>query len=261
LDFCELVLLRIGQHNDAALSIMTSSEQSSDKLIDFQCPYCGSPLSFLEARLGTAQECPYCSEIVVVPSASSEKGGKLPLPIKTPRLIIRPLKTEDLPDWLEFVKDDDSYKYLDCNAPDDEQAISWLERGRVLRLPHSNKTLSLGIELQNEAKIIGDLSLVLNDPEEHRQGVFSILIHPAFRCQGYGTEALLGLIGFGFNGVALHDIRASIDFRDLAGRRMVEKAGMKLEGEFVEERRFKGEWISTAYYVILSKWWQRAKTS
>ena len=238
-----------------------SSEQLTEKLIDFKCPYCDSPLSFLETRLGTAQECPYCSEIVVVPSADSETGGKLPIPITTSRLIIRPLKTEDMQDWLEFVKDENSYKYLNCDPPDDEQAMSWLENGKVLRLPHSNRTLSLGIELQKEAKIIGDLSLLLNDPEEHRQGVFSIRIHPAFRGQGYGTEALRGLIDFGFNAIALHDIRVSIDFRDLAGRRMVEKAGMKLEGEFVEERRFKGEWISTAYYVILTKRLQQTTTS
>ena len=179
----------------------------------------------------------------------------------TSRLNLRHLRTEDLPDLLEFVKDEDSYKYLTNYPPDDEEAKSWLEKSKASRLTHPKGWLALAVELQNDAKVIGHLSFFLNDPEEHRQGSFIIMMHPAYRRQGYGTEALLGLMDFGFKGIALHDIRIATDSRNLAARRMVEKAGMKLEGEFVEERRIKGEWISEAYYGILSVWWQRAPTS
>jgi RimJ/RimL family protein N-acetyltransferase len=238
-----------------------SIERPNDEFIDFRCPGCGASLSFPEARLGTAQGCPHCFETVVVSPTGSEKRGKLPLPIKTPRLNLRPLKTEDLPDLLEFVKDEDSYKYLTNYPPDDEEAKSWLEKSKASRLTHPKGWLALAVELQNDAKVIGHLSFFLNDPEEHRQGSFDILMHPACRCRGYGTEALLGFFNFGFNGTALHDIRVRIDIRNLAGRRMVEKAGMKLEGEFIEQWRVKGEWASAAYYMILSAWWQRAPAS
>ncbi len=235
-----------------------SIERPNDVFTEFRCPYCGASLSFPETRLGTAQECPHCSETVVVPPAGSEKGGKLPLPIKTLRLNIRPLRTEDLPDWLEIVKDADSYRYLNYNAPDDVEARSWFEHGKALRLAQPNGHLALGIELQNDEKIVSRLSFDFNDLEDHRQGSFNIIMHPAYRRHGYGTEAVLGLLGFGFDGIALHDIRVRIDNRDLGGRRMVEKAGMKLEGEFLEECRVKGEWVGSAYYVMLSAWWQRA---
>ena len=238
-----------------------SIERPNDECIDFRCPYCGASLSFPETRFGTAQECPHCSEIVVVPPTGSEKGGKLPLPIKTPRLNIRPLRTEDLADWLEFVKDEDSYKYLTNYPPDDEETRVWLEECKILRLTRPKGRLALGIELQDNVKVIGNLTFDLNDPEDHRQGSFHIMMHPAYRCRGYGTEAVLGLLGFGFNGIALHDIRVRIDIRNLAGRRMVEKAAMKLEGEFLEQWRVKGEWASAAYYVMLSAWWQRAPAS
>ena len=225
---------------------MNPAKQES---VDFQCLYCKSALSFPEKDLGTAQECAFCSETVVLPS-DTEMARKLPLPIATKRLNIRPLRTEDLPDWLEFIKDDDSYKYITYNAPDDEEAISWLENGKDFRLTNPIGRLALGIELQSAAKIIGYLSFSLNDPEDHRRGAFHMLIHPDYRRQGYGTEALLGLFDFGMNGIALHDIRVRIDSRDLAARRLVIKAGMKLEGEFIEECRIKGEWVSSAYYVI-----------
>ncbi|HUC85621.1 MAG TPA: GNAT family protein [Candidatus Acidoferrales bacterium] len=199
-------------------------------------------------------------ETLIVPPSGSETGGKLPLPIATPRLSLRPIRPEDLADWLEYVTDEESYRHTSQYAPNAEEAGSWLENGQTVRLTQPNGRLTLGIELQNDARMIGHLTLNLTDPEEHVQGSFNIMIHPAHRRQGYGTEAVLGLLGFGFDGIALHDIRVSIDIRNLAGRRMVEKAGLKLEGEFVEQWRLKGEWSSTAYYVMLAKWW-RAATS
>lgn len=234
---------------------MTRTNQLNLEFIDFKCPYCHAALSFSEAHLGTAQECPHCSESVVVMPRGSEMGGKIAVPIPTARLNLRYLRTEDLPDWLEFVQDEDSYQYLDYYEPNAEDAISWFEYGKVLRLTNPNNgRLTLGIEFQKESKIIGYASLFLTDPEEHRQAYFHILLHPAYRCQGYGTEAVLGLIDLGINGIALHDLRVRIDNRNLAARRMVEKVGMKLEGEFIEESRIKGEWASSAYYVFLAAW-------
>ena len=113
---------------------MTNSEPSNDKFIEFRCPHCSSALSFLETKLGTAQECPFCFETVVVLPANSERGWKLPLPVETPRLKLRPLKPGDLPDWLEFVLDEDSYIYLNHHAPNEEEAKNWLANYILLGL-------------------------------------------------------------------------------------------------------------------------------
>jgi RimJ/RimL family protein N-acetyltransferase len=34
---------------------------------------------------------------------------------------------------------------------------------------------------------------------------------------------------------------------------MAEKAGMRLEGEFVEDRYVKGAWVSTSWYGLLKR--------
>ena len=218
-------------------------------------------LSFPESRLGSAQECPHCSETLVVSPADSGTDGKLPVPIQTQRLLLRPLRDDDLSDWLELVTDEDSYKYFHFYAPSEEEASSGFEQNRRLRPAQPNGHLALGIQLQNEAKIIGGLWFYLTDPEEHRQGTFRIIIHPAFRGKGFGAEALMGLLDFGLNGLAMHDIRVTIDSENKAGRRMAERAGMKLEGEMTEERRIKGEWRSMAYYGMLAGWWQQKAAS
>ena len=62
---------------------------TEENFLDFKCPYCGEPVSFTENAIASAQECPNCMESLIVPEAGSETGEKLPIPITTPRLILR----------------------------------------------------------------------------------------------------------------------------------------------------------------------------
>jgi RimJ/RimL family protein N-acetyltransferase len=188
-------------------------------------------------------------------------GAKLPLPIQTPRLVLRCFKTEDLQDYLEFAMDEESYKYLDDYPSDEKEAINWFEEAKLKRLTDVRGYLALGLESRKDVKTIGYLVFWLIDRSEARQGTFQIIVSPSYRDQGYGTEAVLGVIDFAFNGVALHDIRVGLNSGNVAGRRMVEKAGMRLEGEFKEGERVKGNWISTAQYAILGEDYGRAGVS
>lgn len=230
----------------------TSLEES---LVDFQCPHCKAALSFPECRVGSVQECPFCFKIVVVPGRGEAASGRLPLPVTTPRLRLRLLTTEDQADWLEVVSDEESYTYLDGDSPDEDTARAWFERNQKTRLTDPEGHIALGIEAQEPLKIIGSLSFYLFSPEDnpdlHRQGGFQIMLHRGYRRRGYATEAVRGLFEFAFRGIGLHDVRVSIDRRNGSARRMAEKAGMILEGEFVEDRYIKESWVSTAWYRIL----------
>jgi len=235
------------------MSMTTTSHEEA--LVDFKCPHCKAALAFPEFRVGTAQECPFCFRIVVVPARGSDMGGKLPLPITTSRLKLRLLTTEDQPDWLEFVTDEESYTYLDGDCPDEDAARAWFERSQTMRLTDPKGYIPLGIEIQEPLKVIGSLSFYLyspdDDPEMHRQGGFQIMLHRDYRRHGYATEAVRGLLNFAFARIGLHDVRVSIDRRNGSARRMAEKAGLVLEGEFAEDRHIKGNWVSTAWYRIL----------
>src|SRR5215471_13768245 len=146
----------------------TSLEEA---LIDFECPHCKAAVTFPELRVGTAQECPFCLRIIIVPARGSNVGGKLPLPITTPRLRLRFLRTEDQPDWLEFITDEGSYTYLDADCPDEDTARTWFERSQTMRFTDPKGYLPLGIELSEPLKVIGSLSFYIvrpeDDPEMH----------------------------------------------------------------------------------------------
>jgi len=240
---------------------MKEHHEAKDDFIEFDCPYCHSGLSFSGKSHGRVHECPFCLETVLVPRGTSDGDGRLPLPLVSSRLSLRLLRVEDLSDWLECVKDEDSYRFLHLFSPEEEDAKRWLEKSVAIRPTQTDGhgRLDLGIVLAERLKLIGYLSFFFKDPETKEQGDFMIIINPSYRRCGYGTEALLSLFDLGFARLDLHDIRTSIDCRNTAGRRMVEKSGMRLESEWREAYRLKGEWVSIVGYGILSTDYMAAK--
>src|SRR5688572_24831765 len=219
---------------------------------DFKCPYCGGSVSFPETDIGTARDCPLCMQSIIVPKKSAETAGKLPIPIHTPRLLLRRLKADDWKDVLEFMSDEALYQYIDWSPLDEEGVIGWLEADSSARLTDDRRTLYLGIELAASSKVIGCATIAYDDDMRLQTG-FVILVNRKFHRQGYGTETARGLMDFGFRGLSLHRVWAQCDSRDAAGCRMAEKAGLRREGEFRQDRAVNGEWGSTIYFGLLAE--------
>ena len=79
------------------------SEMPDDEsFFDFKCPYCGDVNSFPAASAHTLQECASCGDSMVVPDSGAEMGGKLPLPVATPRLLLRRFRLDDSVKLLEM---------------------------------------------------------------------------------------------------------------------------------------------------------------
>jgi ribosomal-protein-alanine N-acetyltransferase len=187
----------------------------------------------------------------VVPSRGKETGGKIPTLLRTPRLTLRQLRIEDQPELVVFITDEQSYKYVESLAPDEEDVRIWVERNKYPYFLQEKAVIPFAIETANESRVVGFISLSVCDPHERPQGEFDIMIARNYRSQGYGTEAVIALVDFGFRGINLNAIRAGLDSRNVAARRMVEKAGFRLEVEHGHDREVKGELVSTAWYSML----------
>lgn len=223
---------------------------ADDKFIDFQCPYCKTELSFPESYAGTAQGCPDCLESIVVPVQNAELGGTLPVSISTPRLMLRRLHHSDWKDLLAVMSEEDLFQYVDWNPMDEDAVVRWLESDQAQKFTTADGNLCLGIQLQAEEKLIGFISLSYQD-ELHRQAGFIVFIGRGFQRQGYGTEAIRAVVDFGFGGIRLHRITARADSRNQAGNKMLTKAGLRCEGEFVKDVFRNGAWTNTVWYALL----------
>jgi RimJ/RimL family protein N-acetyltransferase len=235
-----------------------------ETFIDFKCPHCGANLSFQPHYVGTAQGCPECLEPLVVPKESTDLGAKLPHAISTQRLLLRPFRPADWQDLLEIMSDPEMFRYNDWHPQDEDAIVKWLDAERDVRLTHTGHSFHWGFELQETQKLIGFAGLWYRD-EAHLQVGFTIFVNRTFQRKGYGTEGLGGLLDFCFQGIHVHRVTADCDSRDLAAIRMLEKSGLRREGEFIESVQRQGEWLNILWHAVLRKeydaWAPEEKTS
>jgi len=233
-------------------SEMEDAFEGAGRFIDFTCPYCKEALSYREEYAGLAQECVNCMEAVIVPRDATQAGRKLPIPLQTPRLLLRRLHPDDWKDVLEIAGDEEVSRYLgDLPVADEEQITRWLRDDAKERLTQPGQALCLGLVLSAGEKLIGHLSLQLIDVD-HRQASFSVCLNRAFHRKGLATEAVRAMLAFCFAGIGLHRVATSCDSRNEAACRLLQRAGFRREGEFIQNSFVNGEWVDTVYYAMLS---------
>ena len=225
---------------------------TEESFVDFTCPYCGEPVSFPQESAGFAQACPNCTESLIVPDDGSEAGKQIPLPIKTPRLILRRLAAHDWKNLLELMSDEEFFRYQDGVPLEEDRVLHWLESDAHVKLTTPEQPFYLGLEIQDGGKLIGYLSLTFTDPRR-LQVTFSIGLNGSFKRQGFALEAVEALLGFCFEGLRLHRVAGWCDSGNVAACRLMEKAGFRREGEFLKNRWVHGEWSNSIWYALLEE--------
>jgi [ribosomal protein S5]-alanine N-acetyltransferase len=213
--------------------------------VDFKCPFCGEPNSFLDSLAGTAQACPHCRDSVLVPRESCEVGSPLPLPITAARLVLRRLQPSDWRDLMELSAEEGIPR-------EEEEILRWLEADQNVRLTQTGQWLHLGLEQRSAGKLVGYLSVSFKD-ETHRQMAVTVSAKREALAQGDGTDALRALFDWGFGSLGLVRIAADCDSLDATTRQMFETASMRREGEFLKDRFIGTEWVTTVFYAILAE--------
>jgi RimJ/RimL family protein N-acetyltransferase len=233
---------------------------TEEDFIDFKCPNCGEPVSFPKESAGFAQACPNCTESLIVPDDGSEEGWQIPLPITTARLVIRRLAPGDWKDLLELMSDEEFLRYS-ANPPMDEDGVlRWLESDAHVKLTTPNQTFYMGIEVQDGSRLIGILNLNFDD-SQRLQATFNIALNGKFQRQGFGLEAVVAFLTFCFEGLKLHRVAGTCDSSNAAACRLLEKAGLRREGEFVKSRWLNGEWTNALWYAVLDEEYRKTENN
>jgi ribosomal-protein-alanine N-acetyltransferase len=80
-----------------------------------------------------------------------------------------------------------------------------------------------------------------------------------YQGQGYGTEAALALLRYGFEALRLHRIIATCQPENVASCRIMEKLGMRQEAHFRKcIRSPDNRWWGEYFYALLEEEWFRA---
>jgi [ribosomal protein S5]-alanine N-acetyltransferase len=219
-----------------------------DSFFDFKCPYCGLVNSFPATSAHTLQECASCTESLIVPEAGVPTGGKLPLPIITPRLHLRRFQLDDTGPLLEMVARDES-----CELPVNETNVEqFIEGQRAASFARSQSGVYLAVELAEGRELSGYVLPYFTDGNRNCAG-FNLTITPPRRRQGLGLEATRAVIDFAFDGLCARRFAASCPSPNAAACRMLEKAGLRREGESVKSWFDGHEWVNVVWYAMLKE--------
>jgi RimJ/RimL family protein N-acetyltransferase len=221
---------------------------ADESFFDFKCPYCGDLNSFPAASAHTLQECASCGDSIVVPEAGAQMGGKLPLPLSAPRLLLRRFRLDDSAQLLEIVAQDES-----CPLPVTEANVEqFIEEQSAARFTRSEPGVYLAVELVEGQELAGFVLIYYTDVNHHSAG-FTLTIAPPRRRQGLGLEAARAALDFAFNGLCARRAAVSCPSKDAAARGMLEKTGMRQEGEFVKSWYDGKEWANVTWYALLKE--------
>lgn len=177
-------------------------------------------------------------------------------PIRTARLVLRPLTEDDVHALVSYRSLAEVCRYVPFEPMGARQV---LERFR----PHfgraglgaQGESMVLGVARADTGTLIGDV-LVHWSSEEHRSAEVGYVFHPAHGGHGYATEAVHRVLHLVFDDLGLHRVTARVDLRNTASARVLRRLGMREEAHLRENEWFKGGWSDELDFGILEHEWR-----
>lgn len=178
----------------------------------------------------------------------------LKLPLATARLKLRGFADSDIDAVHAYQCRTEIARFQFWEPRSREEVAERMAGWRALDGRDATQNLALAVTRTGSDQVIGDVVLLLRDPEG-RQGEIGFSLHPDFQGQGFATEAVTALISIGFSHYGLHRIFARCDARNTPSWRLMERIGMRREAHFREHALFKGAWDEEFHYAVLDREW------
>jgi RimJ/RimL family protein N-acetyltransferase len=174
--------------------------------------------------------------------------------LETDRLILRPICTDDFDAFYSYGSVPENMTYMIFGPYTEESARKHLEMCESWWKQEPPKVYEFAVTLKDSGKMIGNCGLYM-DREQPETGLLGWCVHRDYWNKGYATEFAKAIIKFGFEELGLHRIHAECNADNIASARAMEKAGMRREAHFINNRfdrvGDKKMWYSEFFYGIL----------
>jgi RimJ/RimL family protein N-acetyltransferase len=176
-------------------------------------------------------------------------------PVRSARLLLRPLTTADADDLVEYRSDPEVCRYVPFEPQGTAEVLARIAGAwRRRTLDQEGDSITLGAELVDSGKVIGDV-LVRWVSAEHSCGEIGYVINPAYAGRGFAGEAAHAGLHLAFDELRLHRVIARIDARNSASARLASRLGMRQEAHLRQNEWFKGEWTDELDFAMLAGEW------
>ena len=176
--------------------------------------------------------------------------------IETDRLTIRLVLASDLPALYAINGDDAVTRYLPYETWRDSAAgETWFQRASSMHA--AGEAGQFVIVLREAGAIVGTCLLFRIDRANARAEIGYVLARKYWGA-GYMIEAMRAFVAFAFDHLALRRLEATVDPRNVASARVVERLGFVKEGLLRERSVMKGEITDSSLYGLLRGEWLAA---
>lgn len=174
--------------------------------------------------------------------------------LSTPRLTLRRLRLRDADDLFAYAADPEVARHVLWDA---HRNISQSRRflWGAIRQYRKGLPASFAIECKRDGKMIGTIGFMWINTD-HKSAEIGYSLSRDYWNQGIMTEALREVLRFGFEDLALNRIEAQHELDNPASGRVMQKAGMKMEGVLRQRLINKGKKVDVALYAILQSEWR-----
>jgi RimJ/RimL family protein N-acetyltransferase len=176
-------------------------------------------------------------------------------PVRTERLLLRPLTVDDIDALVSYRSRPEVCRYVPFEPMTREVVTERLaSQWANTALTDEGQALTLGVEVAGTGALAGDVVLFWHN-REHAGGEIGYVVHPDFSGHGYATEAAHALLRLGFDELGLHRVVARVDERNESSARVARRLGMRQEARLVRNELFKGEWSTEVDFAMLADEW------
>lgn len=177
--------------------------------------------------------------------------------IRTQRLSLTRLDRDDA-NSLYAYRSDPAVSRYQCWVPGSlDEVAEFIKDQQSTSFDTPGTWYQFAIRFRDAGLLVGDLG-VRFPKEDTRQVELGITIDPRHQRQGYGVEAVKGVLDHLLGRLGKHRVFASVDPQNEAAIALLERVGMRQEAHFRESLWMKDEWADDIVYAVLKSEWNGA---
>lgn len=173
--------------------------------------------------------------------------------LQTDRLTIRMLGHDDVTAFTHYRKLSGVARFQDWPMPyTRDLAHELADEMESLSGPTADRWVQLALE--TAGGMVGDVAVWLD--ADSMLAMIGYTLDPDFQGQGYAVEAVEAVIAWLFRRRHVHRIAATIDPRNVASARVLERCGFEYVGTARSAAFVRGEWTDDARFSLLEPDWK-----
>lgn len=171
--------------------------------------------------------------------------------LTTERLVIRPLALGDVEEFVRYRNIDAVARYQDWPLPYTAAMAEDLIAADGDGGPHRGGWVQLAID--HAGAIVGDFAVWIDD--DGALASLGYTIAPEHQGHNYAVEATAHVVEWLFTDVGVHRITATLDPRNIASARVLERSGFEYEGTARSAALIRGAWEDDTRFSLLADDW------